>query len=607
MAKTRGRVRKQTTTTEKHLFATQPYCAYPECDIKTVDTNHRPPIIVAEIAHILPASASGPRSDPSLDYDDPAVVEHLRSFENLVLLCGTHHTLADSDPKYTADILRDWKERATATSADSVPDRPLPPWMVQLGIFLTASLGAASIIGLVPGGTTHRWWLLGCSIVIGLGTTALRLVLTQPTRRHQRPPSHVLAAGAALIILTGLTVAFVGAPNAETQALPGTASTNVAVFDLEGNDAGTSDELVSRLEAGLDSSRLDKEGWKAGGPFSGSLSSGSDAAISSRLTKVNAGLGIFGTVDDGALQSLSVWVTPTMEGSDFFAALGPVPLVEQFPNVSAAGRLTIAEEQVVNFVELAQALSQIHNAFGVCDEAGLCDATDDEALDSASDRLLALIHTSGRSRTAVYETQQLARLSLSQVSISRLARPGADGELREELIEVARRYLTEALDAAKDQSDALTEFRATLGTNALLIATEQCDVGSDVEAGVELLRIARAQLDDLSDAQRVQAEVRLEHADAKLSWCRWRAGQLPLESAMDTHNRAIEALRADSTAYFDDLQAHLLADALVQRAELRAGDDSAGCSSDLAEGLELAPAIAGPVYQDQTEEFSCDS
>ncbi len=62
-------------------------------------------VLLAEIAHIEASSDGGPRSNAGLsDADRDA-------YENLLLLCPTHHTLVDKQSNsYTVADLRDWKK-----------------------------------------------------------------------------------------------------------------------------------------------------------------------------------------------------------------------------------------------------------------------------------------------------------------------------------------------------------------------------------------------------------------------------------------------------------------------------------------------------------------
>ena len=85
----------------KRLFArSQNQCAMPKCKAPIVvgDT------VVGEICHIKARRKNGPRYDPVL------TLAQRNSYENLLLLCRTCHTLIDADKKtYTAELLGEIK------------------------------------------------------------------------------------------------------------------------------------------------------------------------------------------------------------------------------------------------------------------------------------------------------------------------------------------------------------------------------------------------------------------------------------------------------------------------------------------------------------------
>lgn len=426
------------------------------------------------------------------------------------------------------------------------------------------------------------------------------------TARHRRLPRAAIAIAAALTLCAIAGMAYwLTRPD----PMPGNVATNIAVFEFIGDESGAAEELTARLSERLNAAGLAAEGWKVAGPFSGPFPTESDEADATRLKRLNAGAGIYATVDGDTLDSLGIWVTPEMAGASFHGALGPSTWIERFPNVNASGRFTVAQEQIESFVELSQSLSEVHNAFGQCDNEGSnCDSTDDAALDSASRSLLQLTESAGASRTAAYQTQQLARLSLSSVSLSRLIYPSADGELRVELVEISRRMLTDAFQQARVNSDALMELRASIGTSNLLIAVEQCSGRDDgLETASRVLEQASNLLGQMSGSTRTQAEIRLAQGNAELDWCRWKAGGLDRHAAINTHDQAISVIGAPSSALFEELQQHLLADARFQRAELRAGFDAAGCAEDLEAAFRIAPVFARPVYEAQAQEWSCAS
>jgi hypothetical protein len=81
-------------------------CCYRGCRIECISdaTTQDPVAIIGKIAHIVAHSDHGPRADPSY----PA---NLRDkYENLILLCPTHHDTVDVQPNtFTVRDLRGWK------------------------------------------------------------------------------------------------------------------------------------------------------------------------------------------------------------------------------------------------------------------------------------------------------------------------------------------------------------------------------------------------------------------------------------------------------------------------------------------------------------------
>lgn len=81
-------------------------CAFPNCESPIIAprTSTDPPAVLAQIAHIVASSDSGPRGDrlfPRADLDREP---------NLLVLCAHHHVQVDAQGStYTADDLRRWK------------------------------------------------------------------------------------------------------------------------------------------------------------------------------------------------------------------------------------------------------------------------------------------------------------------------------------------------------------------------------------------------------------------------------------------------------------------------------------------------------------------
>lgn len=86
-------------STIKRLYALSGNrCAFPECDTTLVDQASE--TLTGEICHIRARRPGGPRHDPGMGSDE------LHAFENLILLCATHHKVIDSDPEsFTAEMI----------------------------------------------------------------------------------------------------------------------------------------------------------------------------------------------------------------------------------------------------------------------------------------------------------------------------------------------------------------------------------------------------------------------------------------------------------------------------------------------------------------------
>jgi hypothetical protein len=96
-----------TLKTIKRLFALSGNrCAFPECPIELVHEG----TTVGEICHIKAQKPDEPRYDPQQSDQER------HSFENLILLCGTHHTVIDGDEEvYTVQRVTDMKRTHEAS------------------------------------------------------------------------------------------------------------------------------------------------------------------------------------------------------------------------------------------------------------------------------------------------------------------------------------------------------------------------------------------------------------------------------------------------------------------------------------------------------------
>lgn len=98
--------------TLKILFARSGnQCAKPGCSNKIIEdaTAADPAAVIGQAAHIIADSDAGPRADPDMPR------EQRDAEPNLVLLCPTHHVIADrQENTYTVEELTNWKRRHEA-------------------------------------------------------------------------------------------------------------------------------------------------------------------------------------------------------------------------------------------------------------------------------------------------------------------------------------------------------------------------------------------------------------------------------------------------------------------------------------------------------------
>lgn len=94
------------TETKLRLFsAAAGHCQRPECLQPLFPAEMGGDKHIAEMAHVIPHGETGPRHK-----ERPAGEFEADSFENLVLLCPTCHTIIDKDPDgYSRGTLLDWK------------------------------------------------------------------------------------------------------------------------------------------------------------------------------------------------------------------------------------------------------------------------------------------------------------------------------------------------------------------------------------------------------------------------------------------------------------------------------------------------------------------
>lgn len=84
----RNSVKAPSGQTIKRLFALSGNrCAFPNCPVQLVTGG----TVIGEVCHIRAAQPGGPR------YDFTQSDEERHEYDNLIILCGSHHTEVDGD------------------------------------------------------------------------------------------------------------------------------------------------------------------------------------------------------------------------------------------------------------------------------------------------------------------------------------------------------------------------------------------------------------------------------------------------------------------------------------------------------------------------------
>jgi len=121
-------------STVKRLFAvSMNRCAFPGCSTPVIDPATQ--TVLGEICHIYAQSEGGPRFDEGLS------AEQIHDFENLILMCGTHHKLVDekgNEATYSAVYLKSLKVAAAqsgSTTETSLSDEQATVLIQQSAVY----------------------------------------------------------------------------------------------------------------------------------------------------------------------------------------------------------------------------------------------------------------------------------------------------------------------------------------------------------------------------------------------------------------------------------------------------------------------------------------
>jgi hypothetical protein len=218
--------------TIKQLFGlSMNVCAFPACEKHLIDTKWYG--VLGEICHICAASPGGPR------YDVGMTDEERYAFDNLILLCPTHHTLIDRlEPHiYTIDVLREMKEQMI--------ERAMPGskgMLEQLGdAFVVRAIAEIIVV-------SERYYSL---------PPLPPMLTTNPVLLEGRAHGTSTVTGEVTVPLGGLTVGAEGlvvSDSADTSGLrvnftAGTGSTSEDVMTVGGPGVSLEHEVIRRAEA----------------------------------------------------------------------------------------------------------------------------------------------------------------------------------------------------------------------------------------------------------------------------------------------------------------------------------------------------------------------
>jgi hypothetical protein len=131
---------RPTPSTVKQLFAVSGnQCAFPGCTAPLVTNG----VVTAEICHIEAQNSMGPRYNPKQSDKER------HGFDNLILMCGDHHKVIDTDAeKYTVEKLVEMKAKhETQHAGDAEPsDDVVRQSLVKLEIHRDVS-GQVAVVG----------------------------------------------------------------------------------------------------------------------------------------------------------------------------------------------------------------------------------------------------------------------------------------------------------------------------------------------------------------------------------------------------------------------------------------------------------------------------
>jgi len=140
--------REPKPSTVKRLFALScNECAFPGCNLPLVEDSG---VVTGIICHIKARNKGGPR------YDAKQNAEERHAFENLILLCGRHSKIIDSQPKtYPVELLQEIKDIHEGEGVIEISQKDAKAAKLLLNEYRTIYIAPGSSVSVNSAETIH--------------------------------------------------------------------------------------------------------------------------------------------------------------------------------------------------------------------------------------------------------------------------------------------------------------------------------------------------------------------------------------------------------------------------------------------------------------------
>ena len=141
--------------TRRLYLASGNRCAFPQCDQPLMGVDA---VLVGEIAHIEGALADSARFNPKMSN------EQRRNYDNLILVCRTHHATIDRNPEHwTVAKLKDLKRKHEAIYTAAVDQLRRQVSDITDGVSYTPAVNGLAILD--PDGLNERERAESCKVI----------------------------------------------------------------------------------------------------------------------------------------------------------------------------------------------------------------------------------------------------------------------------------------------------------------------------------------------------------------------------------------------------------------------------------------------------------